>query len=109
MLKKALKIFVFSTSLISASVLANIDEVPLPANSEVRTILNDEYPMVLNAFVKMPIEDVMAFYKERLGEPKQITQDIERYTYFYNYGGYQLKVAFYQQSEWCEISLLLKE
>jgi hypothetical protein len=109
MLTKALKILFLTTSLISTTALANIDEVPLPQNSEVRTVLNDEYPMVLTAFVKMPIEDAMAFYKERLGEPKQITQDIERFTYFYNYGGYQLKVAFYQQSEWCEISLLLKE
>lgn len=88
---------------------ANLDSVPLPDNTEVRMALDDDMPMVLSGFVKQDISEVMTFYREQLGEPQKVTQDIGRYTYFYKHQGNQLRVSFYQQNTWCEISVMLSK
>ncbi len=100
---------IFGFMALSTPAYADITTVPLPSNTEVRMQLDDKYPMVLSGFVKQDMSDVMDFYQSNLGEPLQVTEDINRYTYFYDYQGKKLRVSFYQQDMWCEISIMLSE
>ncbi|MDE3272055.1 hypothetical protein [Pseudoalteromonas sp. G4] len=88
---------------------ANIDDVPLPNDFQVRMALEDDYPMIISGFVKQDLETVMQFYRDKLGEPQIVTEDIGRYTYFYNVAGKKVKIGFYQQEGWCEISIMMTE
>ena len=101
---------VFSV-LISLSYMAhaNIDDVPLPNDFQVRMALEDDYPMIINGFVKQDLESVMQFYREQLGEPNTITEDIGRYTYFYTVSGKRVKIGCNQQESWCELSIMMTE
>lgn len=86
---------------------ANIDDVPLPNDFQVRMALEDDYPMIISGFVKQDLDSVMAFYRNTLGEPETITEDIGRYTYFYTVSGKRVKIGFYQQESWCEVSIMM--
>ena len=88
---------------------ANIDDIPLPSDFEVRMAMNDDYPMIISGFVKQDLETVMQFYRDTLGEPMSISEDIGRYTYFYSRAGKQVKIGFYQQDQWCELSIMMTE
>ncbi|WP_372769930.1 hypothetical protein [Pseudoalteromonas sp.] len=89
--------------------IANIDDVPLPNDFQVRMSLEDDYPMIISGFVKQDIDIVMQFYRDTLGEPQTVTEDIGRYTYFYTISGKKVKIGFYQQESWCEISIMMTE
>lgn len=95
--------------LISTQTRANIDDVPLPNEFEVRMAMEDKFPMIISGFTKQSIDEVMAFYDEKLGQPEYITDDIGRYTYFYNINGKKVKIGFYQQDDWCELSIMMTE
>lgn len=100
----------FLTCLLFSGVgYANINDVPLPDNFEVRMTLDKDYPMVISGFVQLNLDEVAQFYLNELGEPDNITDDIGRYTYFYTLSGKQLKVALYQQAQWCELSIMMIE
>ncbi|KPV94435.1 MULTISPECIES: hypothetical protein [unclassified Pseudoalteromonas] len=86
---------------------ANIDDVSLPNDFQVRMALEDDYPMIISGFVKQDLDSVMAFYRNTLGEPETITEDIGRYTYFYTVAGKRVKIGFYQQESWCEVSIMM--
>jgi len=106
MLKACQLIFVLC-SFISSSSFANLSSVPMPNDTEIRMQLDDEFPMILNGFVKMSDTDVMAFYQNQLGAPDKTIEDIGRYTYFYQIDGNQVKISIYQQTQWTEISVMI--
>lgn len=104
---KACQSIILLSCFISFFSFANLSSVPLPDETDIRMNLDDEFPMILNGFVKMSDTDVIAFYRNQLGTPEKTLEDISRYTYFYSIDGNQVKISIYQQIDWTEISIMI--
>ena len=110
-MNKIIKIMIslLCISCLSFNATADLDQVPLPSNTDIRMQLDDEYPMILNGFVKMSDTEVIEFYTNQLGTADRMIEDIGRYTFFYSQAHRQLKISIYQQDEWTEISVMITE
>lgn len=104
---KACQSLIFLSCFISFFSFANLSAVPLPDDTDIRMKLDDEFPMILNGFVKMSDTDVIAFYHNQLGSPDKTIEDIGRYTYFYQIDDNLVKISIYQQNQWTEISVMI--
>jgi len=104
---KACQSILLASCFISFFSFANLSTVPLPDDTDIRMLLDDDFPMILNGFVKMSDTDVIAFYHNQLGDPDKTIEDIGRYTYFYQIDNNLVKISIYQQIQWTEISIMI--
>ncbi|MBE0363583.1 hypothetical protein PULV_a1046 [Pseudoalteromonas ulvae UL12] len=95
--------------LASPSSYADLTQVPLPDNFDVRMKLDDEYPMILTGYVKSTAEGVMQFYFAQLGDPINMVEDIGRQTLFYKQSSQSIKISVYQQSDWTEVNVMVTQ
>ena len=87
---------------------ADLSVLPLPQDFKTRMTVENKYPVVLDGYSRLSDSEITEFYRSKLGDPEKVTQDLDRFTLFYNIAGYPVRISVYPRGEFTEVSAIMR-